>query len=271
MVPIRAAPAPTQVSEPPPAIPAAVVDARAQALMRRVYEVASLAIAGAPAPISSIEMIQIDPTLRLPMLITSTEMGTYVRWALSLQEQLHRSIALLKQARHVRAHVTAENEMLLHGLSGSDSQAVGELGHGPVAGSVSVAPGPSSQWPPSSVCGTSSGGCATIYSSTIDSITSQSAESLLEELLNTPKIDAEQLMTPNLSRLACQLEERPGPPLPDRPGVSAMTARGDVDDTTSAWADQRPMPKMKRRKGGAAPVPTATPAPAAALAAPGSS
>ena len=49
---------------------------------------------------------------QLPMLITSTEMGSYIKWSLLLQEQLAGGMAHLNRLQQLRDRLQRDNEAL---------------------------------------------------------------------------------------------------------------------------------------------------------------
>ena len=57
------------------------------------------------------------------MLIKSTEMGVYIKWALLLQEELQRSLTLHAQLQQLRGKLEVENAELSIALGRGDPRA----------------------------------------------------------------------------------------------------------------------------------------------------
>lgn len=102
-----------------------VVDARAAALRAQVEQLAkasfleqSQATARIPAAASNSMLPQVPGEAgdELPLLITSTDMGVYVKWALLLQEELQRSLTMQGQLQELRGKLELENASLCDAL-----------------------------------------------------------------------------------------------------------------------------------------------------------
>lgn len=102
-----------------------MIDARAAALRSRVEELAKASFhkdgslasktrshLSVPAPAQS----KGKESEELPLPIKSTDAGTYIKWALLLQEELQRSVTLHQQLRQMRGKLEAENSELSKAL-----------------------------------------------------------------------------------------------------------------------------------------------------------
>lgn len=129
-----------------------MVDARAAALRSRVEELARASYKerdqGFTAPGVSTELMRAGMQFpqgqgstesgELPMLIKSTEMGVYIKWALLLQEELQRSLTLHAQLQQLRGRLETENAELSVVLGRGDPRTA------PAAEGTSRVPGPGS-------------------------------------------------------------------------------------------------------------------------------
>ena len=70
------------------------------------------------------------------MLVKSTEMGVYIKWALLLQEELQRSLTLHAQLQQLRGRLETENAELSVALGRGDPRTA------PAAEGTSRVPGP---------------------------------------------------------------------------------------------------------------------------------
>jgi len=109
-----------------------MIDARAAALRSRVEELAMASFKDRDSNFVGNELtrshsLTIPPqqgkskdTEELPMLIKSTEMGVYIKWALLLQEELQRSLTLHSQLQQMRGKLESENSELSMALGRPD-------------------------------------------------------------------------------------------------------------------------------------------------------
>lgn len=109
-----------------------MIDARAAALRSRVEELAMASFKDRDSNFAGNELtrshsLTIPPqqgkskdTEELPMLIKSTEMGVYIKWALLLQEELQRSLTLHSQLQQMRGKLESENSELSMALGRAD-------------------------------------------------------------------------------------------------------------------------------------------------------
>ena len=139
-----------------------VVDARAAALRAQVEQLAkasfqeqsqaATAVAKPSIAATSNNMIPQIPCEagdELPLLIKSTDMGVYVKWALLLQEELQRSLSMQEQLVELRGKLELENASLCDAL-GRPRRPVPLPVVMPAAPPLVDAPGPSAAAEPAS-------------------------------------------------------------------------------------------------------------------------
>lgn len=113
-----------------------MMDERAEALRCQVEKVAQEHIAaaakatgkhgksgGADEPLVRRPSRGGDDALAMPMLLSSTEMGVYVKWALALQEQLQHMTETHQQALIVMAQLREENQALRNAIQAPNMSA----------------------------------------------------------------------------------------------------------------------------------------------------
>jgi len=164
-----------------------------------------------------------DGGMRLPMLISSTEMGVYIKWSLLLQEQLQKATEQHRQISDIVERLREENKMLRHAietgettdipLAASSAHCTGGLSFGSTSGTTASAPsttGGSSSCSSPAPPGIVTAGDIGAFRMLSDGAKSLSNEDeLLECLLSTPSLDNGLLSTPNLASLTATLDSQP--------------------------------------------------------------
>ena len=155
----------------------------------------------------------LDDGLSLPMLISSTEMGAYIKWSLLLQEQLQQATERHHQIIEVVERLTDENRMLNQAAESGDllgiPLALSQADDCSSSTSLVDATNATSSIV-SSTPGGSGGSSPTPMVATGSAVgeaakTASSEDDLLNFLLSTPTISNGLLSTPNLAILTDDL------------------------------------------------------------------
>lgn len=162
--------------------------------------------------------MQLDEGQKLPMLISSTELGVYVKWALMLQDMLRTATCDYRRWAQHRMALLAENSELQAELLARKGRAVDN----PIAACELEHPTQSACGNPDlvltqmsscdDVCKVSDAGNSAASTATEDEQWEAQQDTLMGELtigdlLRSPPADpADPLLTPNLARLADALD-----------------------------------------------------------------
>ena len=197
---------------------------------------------------------------RLPMLISSTEMGAYIKWALLLQEQLSKASEHNRQLTEAIQRLTEENRQLQHAVEtgepvgASMPQAAPDRERGIPLTSSRAADDRSSS---SSLMATSTttvgGGPSTAGGSATSSPKPSAAgpaisqaqmrkeDELLDSLLKTPSMDNGLLSTPNLASLTADLERREASGRGAGVAWSAASRASSSSEAAAGWVGRAPV------------------------------
>ena len=148
----------------------------------------------------------------LPLLVSTTELGVYVKWSLLLQEHLQQVLAQRDSLAAMRRLLEQENEELRAAIAGpAGAVLAGALG--PAGADEPLTRGPSS-------AETASAGVSPLLSPT-----AVREREELSALLLTPSVSEELLSTPNLANLVSSLDQGVARQAADASGASALWGR----------------------------------------------